>query len=141
MAGIDPISNVASAAAKIISLFKLDPAVKAAGQIQLDEEALRGGIQEQLAQIQANAAEAGSKSAFVAGWRPFIGWVCGAALGYTFVMQPFLQFALVAFHSHFDPAALPKLSLGDLMPILLGLLGLGAMRTYEKVQGAAPGMN
>lgn len=141
MAGLDPISNVADAAAKIISLFKADPNVKQQLQADLELTSLQGEIQNELQQIATNAAEAGNKSVFVAGWRPFIGWVCGAALGYTYVVQPFLQFGLVALRVHLDVASLPKLSLGDLMPILLGLLGLGAMRTYEKVQGATTGVH
>ncbi len=136
MAGIDPISNVASAAAKIISLFKADPNVKQQIVGNLELTGLQGQIQAELQQIAANAAEAANPSIFVAGWRPFVGWVCGAALGYTYVIQPFLQFGLVAFHVRFDVATLPKLSLGDLMPILLGLLGLGYMRTQEKIAGA-----
>lgn len=141
MAGIDPISNVADAAAKIISLFKADPNIKLADQQALDLTELQGRIQNELQQIVNNTAEAANPSIFVAGWRPFVGWVCGAALGYTYVVQPFLQFGLVAFHSNFDVTKLPVISLGELMPVLLGLLGLGYMRTQEKIAGVAGGMH
>lgn len=143
MPGIDPISNIAAASGpladaigKIIGIFKASATAKQAGQIEMDEMALQGQIQGVLAQIQVDAVEASNKSIFVAGWRPFVGWVCGCALAYTFIIQPFGQFALVAFKVQFNVSALPVIGLGELMPILLGLLGLGAMRTYEKTQGA-----
>ena len=76
MAGIDPISNVADAAARIIALFKADPNVKQqlTGNLELTD--LQGQIQAQLQQIVANTAEAANPSLFVAGWRPFVVWEC-----------------------------------------------------------------
>jgi hypothetical protein len=141
MAGIDPISNVADAAAKIISLFKADPTVKQQTQGQLELTELQGQIQNELQQLAVNAAEASSKSVFVAGWRPFVGWVCGAALAYTYILQPFSQFSLAALHWQLNAAALPQLSTGELIPLLLSLLGLGAMRSYDKSQGNTSGVH
>jgi len=94
----------------------------------------------ELAQVAVNLQEARSESLFVAGWRPFIGWSCGAALAYEFVAKPFLLFfanasALWLDGPLFDPALLPELDWGALMPVLLGLLGLGGLRTLEKVRG------
>jgi hypothetical protein len=85
-----------------------------------------------LAQIDLNKAEASSDSVFKGGWRPAIGWICGMALFWSFILQPFLTFFLVAFGVELAP--LPELNTADLMPILLGMLGLGGLRTYEKVQ-------
>ncbi len=85
-----------------------------------------------LGQIELNKAEAASQSLFVAGWRPFIGWVCGGAYAYTFVIQPFLVFALTAFGLTLNASQLPHLDWSELSFVLFGLLGLGAMRTYEK---------
>ena len=85
-----------------------------------------------LAQIDLNKAEASSDSVFKGGWRPAIGWICGLALFWSFILQPFLVFFLVVFG--IDLAPLPELRTNDLMPILLGMLGLGGLRTYEKVQ-------
>ena len=90
-------------------------------------------LQPVLAQIQVNEKEAQHASVFVAGWRPGIGWVCGAALAYHFIVQPLLSFAAGVWIQDFEPP--PPLSLGELMPILLGLLGLGGMRTAERLQG------
>ncbi len=88
-----------------------------------------------IGQIELNKAEAASSSLFVAGWRPFIGWVCGGAYAYTFVIQPFLVFTLIAFGVTLTP--LPHLDWSELSFVLFGLLGLGAMRTYEKKLGSS----
>ena len=88
-------------------------------------------------QSDINKIEAGSASLFVAGWRPFIGWICGFALGYHFILQPLLAFTLAAFHVD---VTLPVFNMDTLMTILMGMLGLGAMRTFEKVQGVTTGL-
>lgn len=86
-------------------------------------------------QLQVNQAEASSPSVFVAGWRPFIGWVCGAALVYHYILRPMLPWLLALFGNPVE--AIPPLDMGDLITILLGMLGLGGLRTYEKKQGVA----
>ena len=88
-----------------------------------------------MAQIEVNKVEAASSSLFVAGWRPFVGWACGSAYAYTFVIQPFLLFILTASGVHVDIAQLPVIDMGELGVVLFGMLGLGAMRSYEKVKG------
>jgi len=95
---------------------------------------MKGEFDNELAQISVNAAEAKSDKLFVAGWRPFIGWVCGSAFAYHFIFQPFVVFILKVLHVAVPD--MPVLSMGDLMPVLLGMLGLGGLRTYEKIQGA-----
>lgn len=130
---LDPISNVAEAAAKIISLFKASPDVKLADSFKLQEDALQGQIQIILAQIQVNAVEAASKSTWVAGWRPFVGWICGSALGVPPLLWAIQCIVLLAHHQY----TLPPFNGEELGTILLGLLGLGGMRTYEKVNGSA----
>lgn len=90
----------------------------------------------ELAQIAVNMKEADSEHLFVSGWRPAVGWTCTAAFAYAFVLQPFAAF--IALAAGMDPAllaALPDLDIGSMMPVLLGMLGLGAMRTYEKKSG------
>ena len=93
---------------------------------------LTGLIQGQLA---INAKEAEHGSIFVAGWRPAIGWICGSALGWNFVIQPIASWA--AFLSGIDLEGMPTLDTGELTTILLGMLGLGGLRTYEKRLGVA----
>lgn len=86
-------------------------------------------------QLEINKQEAQHSSIFVAGWRPGIGWICGAALGWNFIIQPIGSWA--AFISGVDLAGMPTLDTGELTTILLGMLGLGGLRTYEKRLGVA----
>jgi hypothetical protein len=88
-----------------------------------------------LAQIEVNKAEAASTSLFKGGWRPFIGWTCGTAFAYHFVLQPVLVFALVAFGQPVPD--LPKFEMDALMTVLFGMLGLGGLRTFEKFKGVS----
>ena len=86
-----------------------------------------------LAQIEVNKTEAQSASNFRAGWRPFIGWVCGTAFAYHFVLQPFMIFGLNVFEVNIEP--LPELDMAALLTVLGGLLGLGGLRTVEQMNG------
>ena len=86
---------------------------------------------ERLVELQAkiNETEAGHRTIFVAGWRPFIGWVIGTALLYNFILRDLIIFA------HPEWSDLPALQMDELFTILFGMLGLGGMRTWEKKQG------
>lgn len=110
----------------IINKVIPDPKVKADLQIRLaelaDQEAKRAH-EENIGQIEVNKVEAANPSLFVAGWRPAIGWSCGAALLYNTLLAPMLHLGVA--------------DLGFLQTVLLGLLGLGGMRSYEKVKGVA----
>ena len=89
--------------------------------------------QAMLAQIEVNKAEAASGSVFKGGWRPFIGWVCGVAFAYHFVLQPFIVFVVAA--AGITIPELPTFDMGSLMTVMMGMLGLGGLRSYEKKQG------
>lgn len=89
-----------------------------------------------LSQTDTNKAEAANASVFVAGWRPFIGWVCGCAFAWTFVAGPMVSYLAKLLGATVD---LPALDLSQLSPVLMGMLGLGAMRTVEKVSGIKAG--
>ena len=79
-------------------------------------------------QTKINEIEAGHRSIFVAGWRPFIGWICGFALAYNFVIRDLFIWVL-------QPEEIPPaLQMEHLMTVLLGMLGLGGLRTYEKLK-------
>ena len=82
-----------------------------------------------LAQLEVNKVEAAHKSLFVAGWRPFIGWTCGLGMFGNFITIPFSNFVLALLE--YD-IVIPLVPLETMMPVLMGMLGLGAMRTYEK---------
>jgi len=87
-------------------------------------------------QLDTNKAEAANPSVFVAGWRPFVGWVCGSGFAIQFIVGPLCEWGSAA-AGH--PVKFPPLDLGTMMPLLLGMLGLGGMRTVEKVQGVSAG--
>ena len=85
------------------------------------------------AQIEVNKAEAASGSLFKGGWRPFIGWVCGGAFAYHFVLQPVIVFGVLTAGINLPP--LPEFDMASLMTVMMGMLGLGGLRTYEKQKG------
>ena len=117
-----------------------DPAAKAAAQLELLKMQQAGDLAQLAAdtdlaklQIQTNIAEAAGNW-FTAGWRPCIGWVCGAGLAYAALIEPFARFiAKVGFGYTGD---FPVIDTTLTMQILMGMLGLGAMRSVEKVKGA-----
>tara|TARA_B110000902_G_C14191719_1_gene544437 strand:+ start:840 stop:1241 length:402 start_codon:yes stop_codon:yes gene_type:complete len=83
-------------------------------------------------QMEINKTEAAHKSLFVAGWRPAVGWTCCLGMASNFLLIPMANFALALAESE---VVVPLLNTGEMMPVLMGMLGLGAMRTYEKKQG------
>ena len=85
-----------------------------------------------MGQLEINKAEAASGSIFKGGWRPFIGWVCGVAFAYHFVLQPLIVFGVTA--SGVDIPELPVFDMGSLMTVMMGMLGLGGMRSIEKLK-------
>ena len=92
-------------------------------------------------QLKINMKEAEHGSIFVAGWRPWIGWTCGFGIGWQFVLQPLLTWiltvSLLVSGSELELPPLPILDTGPLMTLILGMLGLGGLRTYEKRLGVA----
>jgi|TARA_R110000824_G_scaffold29530_1_gene98229 hypothetical protein len=85
-------------------------------------------------QLEVNKVEAAHKSLFVAGWRPFIGWTCGLGMFGNFITIPFSNFVLALLEYNI---VIPLVPLETMMPVLMGMLGLGAMRTYEKKAGVS----
>ena len=92
-------------------------------------------VQLLLGQIEVNKTEAASPSLFVAGWRPFIGWTCGVGIAYAFIVHPLALF--IAYLCHVDLDKMPALDVGTLMSLVLSMLGVATLRTYEKKQGVA----
>lgn len=130
---LDPLTagmDLAGKVADIVGRYIPDPARAAEAAQKLAELA----AQERGAQVEVNKAEAASGSMFVAGWRPFIGWVCGAALVYQYLAAPLLPWGLNALGGHVPP--MPSLD-GNLWELMAGMLGVAGLRTFEKVQGAA----
>lgn len=86
----------------------------------------------QLAQIAVNQEEAKSTNWFVAGWRPFVGWICGVALAYVAVLEPMIRFVAQVGYGY--RGAFPVIDTNLTMQVLLGMLGLAAARTFEKTR-------
>jgi len=82
-------------------------------------------------QLEVNKVEAASSNMFVAGWRPFIGWVCGLGFLSNFILIPMSNFGLALAKS---AIVIPMIDTTQMMPVLLGMLGLGGMRTVEKIK-------
>lgn len=87
-------------------------------------------------QLDTNKVEAANPSLFVAGWRPNIGWICGIALGCNYILGPLLEWGSTAFG---HPVKFPHLDIESLYGLLMGMLGLGGMRSFEKVKGVDAG--
>jgi hypothetical protein len=85
-------------------------------------------------QLAVNKAEAENSNIFVAGWRPFIGWVCGAALAYTYILVPLVMYVSFVIGK---PLPKPPALDGNLYELMLGMLGMSGLRTFEKIKGAA----
>ena len=85
-------------------------------------------------QMDINLAEAKHRSLFVSGWRPCLGWVGALSVAYVYLLQPILNMILQLFDVHIDWVVL---DLGQLMPLILGMLGLGGLRTFEKSKGVS----
>ena len=133
---LDPVTAILNVANTVLDRILPDKTQAAAAKASLLEATVKGELDNAVAQLQVDAAEAQSKSVFVAGWRPWIGWVCGFAFAYTYVVQPFFSFfAALAKH----PVNLPPVNLDGMMPVLLGMLGLGAMRSWDKANGKGNG--
>jgi len=102
--------------------------------LEFQKFCMENSIRVDLAQIDVNREEAKSSSLFVAGWRPAVGWICAAALGYVAIIEPVARF--VATMTGYS-GAYPAIDTTLTMQVLLGMLGLGALRTVEKTKGVA----
>jgi hypothetical protein len=138
------ISGLFSAAQSLIERFFPDPekqaeAQRALLQMQQNGELALLASETDLAklQIQTNVEEAKHANIFVSGWRPAVGWCCAAAFSYSYVLLPFAQFLVFTFGTSEMVSQLklaPKLELSEMLPVLFGMLGLGGLRTVEKVK-------
>tara|TARA_R110000868_G_scaffold67882_1_gene201016 strand:+ start:132 stop:584 length:453 start_codon:yes stop_codon:yes gene_type:complete len=144
MIPIPILDGVFQLGGKLLDRLWPDPAQKAAAVLELEKMRQTGELAQLAAdtdlaraQVAVNLEEAKHASLFIAGWRPAVGWVCASAFAYSYVVLPFLQFVVLTFGTQGMADGLvnlPKLELGDMMPVLLGMLGLAAARTVEKVK-------
>lgn len=124
------VGGVADAAASIIKLFKKDPTLAAT----LEDKERERDLQRDLQQILLNIEEA-RQGLFKGGWRPFIGWTCGVALCYNYVLQPFLVFGFTMAGFGAEVGELPDLSMVDIIMLVGGMLGMSKLRSSDKEKG------
>jgi len=134
--GLDGIFNFANG---VLERIFPNPADRLNAQTKLAEMQQNGELAQLAAETDLakgqqaiNLEEAKSGNLFVAGWRPFIGWTCGVAFAYHFILQPLMAFGMAAFG---HTVALPVFAMGELSTVLMGMLGFGGLRTFEKVKG------
>lgn len=113
------------------SFLPEDPKKRAEAERKIEAQLTEHLAKIDMAQLEVNKVEAASRSVFVAGWRPFIGWSCGAAMCLNFIIFPLASFVLAQTGYLVE---LPKLDMAEMMPVLMGLLGLGGLRTVEKIK-------
>lgn len=116
-----------------------DTAEAAKAKAELELRLVEAANQAALAQVEVNKTEAASGSVFIGGWRPFIGWVCGAALALQFVVGPTIQWSVSAWVSTAAGQPVPPFPQLDsmLLELVFALLGIAGMRTWEKMRGVA----
>ena len=130
---MDPLSAALNIGNNLIERIWPDPSKQAEEKRKLQElaskkdaDALNAELQLLSGQLKINQQEAAHKSIFVSGWRPFVGWVCGFGLLYQCVLERF-----IAIYAEQMPAP----DTGTLITVLMGMLGLGGMRSFEKLKG------
>ena len=124
---LDPITAGLDLAKQVVATIWPDKSAQ-------EQQALAGALALVQGQLAINNTEAANPRLFVAGWRPFIGWVCGAACAWNWVGLPVANFAM---HLAGHPIDMAQADLSTMMPLLLGMLGLGGLRTVEKLNGKA----
>lgn len=136
----DPVSAALDIGSKLIDRLWPDPAQRDQAKLELLKMQQAGELQviaaaraQDSEQAEINKIEAASSSVFVAGWRPFVGWTCGAGVAYAFVAKPILAWTAIAT----GYPAPPDIDVNTLMGLLTLLLGVGGLRTIEKIKGVA----
>ena len=127
------LNNLIGPATNLLDKFIEDKDQKAKLAHELATMADKMAHEQNLAQIAVNKEEAASGSIFKGGWRPFIGWVCGMAFFYHFVLNPIILFVIAIIGIEIPD--LPNFNMNTLLTVLGGMLGIGSLRTYEKQKG------
>ena len=131
---MDPITAIVTVGSQLITRLFPDPAQAAAANLELTKMQMSGELAQITGQLDINKVEAASTSVFVSGWRPFVGWVCGLGLGYVAIVEPIARFiaTMVGYTGNF-----PIIDTTITMQVLMGMLGLAGMRSYDKKNGVA----
>jgi roadblock/LC7 domain-containing protein len=111
-----------------------DRAAAEKAKAEMEQQLVSAANAAAMAQVEVNKVEAAHSSVFVAGWRPSIGWVCAAGLAWAFVVAPVASWALMVMGIR---AELPAIQFDHLFELVLAMLGIGGLRTFEKLRGVA----
>lgn len=137
------LDDIIAEGLKIINKFVPDPQAQVEAQLEMMKvkqadsfKEIDAALQEQQMQADINKVEAASDHIFVSGWRPFMGWICGLGFALQVIVFPVVSTAAAAFNKAFP---MPEMPIEVLMTTLLGLLGLGGMRSWEKTKGVRNG--
>lgn len=112
-----------------------NPNERARAKEEMEREFMQAVNNSTELQARINLQEAKHKSVFVAGWRPFIGWICGIALAWAFLVQPVVVWAVAVWAP--EVTGLPKIETEGLFTLVLAMLGMGTLRTFEKAKGVS----
>lgn len=139
------IDDVLAQGLKLVNKFIPDPIQKAEQMYKLQKlhadgksELLQAEVALLIGQLEVNKEEAKSSSLFKSGWRPAIGWTCATAFAYKFVLQPFIILGVTVYGVDFDTTQLPTLEWTEMATVMLGMLGLGGFRSFERKEGLIP---
>lgn len=139
---LDPLTALLDLGGKVLERVIPDPTARAAAQLELTKLHENGELAKLAAetdlakgQLAINQEEAKSASLLVSGWRPAVGWVCGAAFAYAAILEPVARFVAAVGFGY--SGAFPVIDTALTMQVLFGILGLGAMRMREKEKGVA----
>jgi hypothetical protein len=139
---LDPITAVSSLVETVVNRIWPDATERDKARLAVEQMRMSGELQQVVAefgllqgQIETNKAEAGHSSVFVAGWRPYIGWVSGIGLTWEFIVRPAATWGLA--HAGAPIVDLPAMHAAELFPLVFAMLGVSASRTIEKVKGVA----
>ena len=124
---------VGSVIDKLVDLIP-NPAAREKAKLEAEATLLAASIEEMKGQVAINIEEAKNPNAFVSGWRPFIGWTCGVAFAFLYVVGPIVAWIAGMYGV---AVTLPQFNSADLMSLTFGMLGIAGFRTFEKVKGVA----
>lgn len=129
---MDPVTGIANAVNTVLQRVLPDKPAQIAAQLELSKMQLSGELAQTADQLQINAVEAASTNWFVAGWRPAVGWTCVVGLFYSLFLQPVGTWVAALFE---HPVIAPRLDMQTILTLLGTMLGVGTLRTVEKIQG------
>lgn len=128
------IGAIADLAKDLVGRFFPDKTESEKAQMSLILTTMQNQMAMNQGQMDTNKIEAANPNFFVSGWRPFVGWICGGACAWNWIGLPICLFIATSFGKKIEVA---PADISQMLPLLMGLLGMGALRTYEKTQGVA----